>query len=70
MARAVLISILAACMMAMAVAQGSDDGLAITPVLECVQSNQDGTYIAYWGYYNPFSAPVFVPIGMSAKLID
>jgi hypothetical protein len=35
------------------------------PVLECVESNADGTYTAHFGYDNPNSFDVSIPIGGS-----
>jgi len=39
----------------------------VNPILECVFVNDDGSYIAVWGYENKTAAPVVVPIGVSNK---
>ncbi|MBL8154846.1 MAG: DUF11 domain-containing protein, partial [Anaerolineae bacterium] len=36
----------------------------VSPVLECVSDRGDGQYVAYFGYNNPNSVPVTIPIGM------
>ncbi len=35
----------------------------ITPVLECVDHNSDGTYTAHFGYYNDNDVEVDIPVG-------
>ncbi len=35
----------------------------VSPVLECVRTNSDGSYTAYFGYYNPNSVAIELPIG-------
>ena len=39
----------------------------ITPVLECVDHNSDGTYTAHFGYYNANDVEVDIPIGEDNK---
>lgn len=39
----------------------------ISPVLECVIHNLDGSYTAHFGYSNPNSFPVTIPIGPNNK---
>ncbi len=39
----------------------------ISPVLECVYDNGDGTYIAYFGYLNPNPYVVTIPVGSANK---
>lgn len=38
-------------------------GRPVSPVLECVVENADGTYTARFGYNNPNTEPVTIPIG-------
>ncbi len=40
----------------------------LTPVLNCVMLNDDGTYTAFFGYENPNSYAVTVPIGNDNKI--
>ncbi len=40
---------------------------AVSPVLECVATNTDGTYIAWFGYRNPNSASVPLAVGTRNK---
>ncbi len=35
----------------------------VSPVLECVRTHSDGSYTAYFGYYNPNSVAIELPIG-------
>ena len=39
----------------------------ITPVLECVDHNDDGTYTAHYGYYNANDVEVDIPVGEDNK---
>jgi hypothetical protein len=39
----------------------------ISPVLECVTNNGDGTYTASFGYYNRNSYSVAAPVGTDNK---
>jgi|GEM_PF-4923624 len=40
---------------------------SVSPVLECVLDNGNGTYIAYFGYNNPNAYPVDIPIGSANR---
>lgn len=40
----------------------------MSPILECVAENGDGTYTAYFGYRNPNAFVVTIPIGANNKL--
>jgi Putative Ig domain len=42
-------------------------GSKISPVLECVTNNGDGTYTAYFGYNNPNSLIVTIPLGSNNR---
>ncbi len=41
----------------------------ITPILDCVDDNDNGIYTAHFGYDNPNSATVNIPIGNKNKFI-
>lgn len=39
----------------------------LSPILECVDDNGDGTYSAHFGYWNPNPSPVIIPVGPGNK---
>ena len=39
--------------------------LAVTPIIECVSNNRNGSFIAVFGYFNPNPTAVTIPIGNS-----
>jgi hypothetical protein len=39
----------------------------VSPVLECVTNNGDGTYTAFFGYKNENSVSVYIPVGSKNK---
>lgn len=41
----------------------------LSPLLECVQDNGDGSYTAYFGYVNPNSAAVTISVGKDNRLV-
>lgn len=41
----------------------------VSPVLECVQDNNDGTFTAFFGYYNRNSVQTNIPHGSKNRLI-
>lgn len=41
----------------------------LSPLLECVQDNGDGSYTAYFGYVNPNSTVVTISIGKDNRLV-
>ena len=40
---------------------------AVSPVLDCVVKNKNGTYTAYFGYQNDNAMPVTIPVGANNK---
>ncbi len=42
--------------------------LGVSPVLECVMRNADGSYTAYYGYNNPNPFPVTIPAGTNNRI--
>jgi lipopolysaccharide/colanic/teichoic acid biosynthesis glycosyltransferase len=44
-------------------APASEQLKRVSPVLECVRTNSDGSYTAFFGYYNPNSVAIELPIG-------
>ena len=41
----------------------------VSPILECVADNGDGTYTAYFGYKNPNAFAVTIPVGPDNKFV-
>ena len=42
----------------------------LTPIVECVQDNQNGTYTAFFGYNNDNETTVFIHIGQQNNVYD